>query len=132
MQTLNLVITEVFHLPEHSSLSADPDATLDDEEEEAFQEGLLSGKYFTVAGFSSEQLTHLRHLIEGNGGKAVASGQTADYAVLPMNTVLEEDLHAKQLVSNFMFAYLQYTILTCSCVEENNNLQLVNCRRLSE
>ena len=85
-----------------------------------------------MAGFSSEQLTHLWHLIEGNGGKAVASGQTADYAVLPMNTVLDEDLHAKQLVSNFMFAYLQYTILTCSCVEENNNLQLVNCRRLSE
>ena len=68
-----------------------------------------------MAGFSSEQLTHLWHLIESNGGKAVASGQIADYAVLPMNTVLEEDLHAKQLVSNFMFVYIVYNFNMFFC-----------------
>ncbi|PFX26384.1 DNA topoisomerase 2-binding protein 1-A [Stylophora pistillata] len=95
-------------LKECSSFSADPDATLDnEEEEEAPQDGLLSGKFFTVAGFSSEHLTHLWQLLESNGGKAVSGGQTADYAVLPMNKVPEEDLQAKQLVT---FCWLEQSL----------------------
>ena len=46
-------------------------------------------------------MAHLWQLIESNGGKPAARGQTADYAILPMNTFPEEELRAKQLVSNF-------------------------------
>lgn len=45
-------------------------------------------------------MAHLWQLIESNGGKPVARGQTADYVILPMNTVPDEELRAKQLVSN--------------------------------
>ena len=45
-------------------------------------------------------MTHLWQLIESNGGNPVAMGQTADYAILPMNTVPDKELQAKQLVSN--------------------------------
>ena len=97
----NHVLTEVVYLLEHPGPSADPDATLD-EEGEPEQDGLLSGKCFTIACFSTEHVVHLWKLIESNGGKPVAKDQTADYAILPMNTVPEEDLQAKQLVSTCM------------------------------
>ena len=49
-------------------------------------------------------MAHLWQLIESNGGKPVARGQTADYAILPMNTFADEELQAKQLVSNSPFS----------------------------
>ena len=58
---------------------------------------------FTIAGFANEHVAHLWQLIECNGGKPVARGQTADYLILPMNTVPDEELRAKQLVSNLQF-----------------------------
>ena len=58
---------------------------------------------FTIAGFANEHVAHLWQLIECNAGKPVARGQTADYAILPMNMVPDEELQAKQLVSNSKF-----------------------------
>ena len=58
---------------------------------------------FTIAGFANTHVAHLWQLIESNGGKPVARGQTADYAILPMNTFADEELQAKQLVSNSPF-----------------------------
>jgi len=52
-------------------------------------------------------VAHLWQLIESNGGKHVARGQTADYAILPMNMVPDEKLQAKQLVSNFTIFFLK-------------------------
>ncbi len=48
-------------------------------------------------------MAHLWQLIESNGGKPVAKAQTADYAILPMNTIPEEKLQAKQMVSAYLF-----------------------------
>lgn len=86
--------------------SADPDATLDEDNEPEQDSGLLSGRYFTVAGFADEHLEHLWQMIESNGGKRVGERQIADYAIFPMNSVSEDNLQAKQLVS--------YTILSIS------------------
>ena len=80
--------------------SADPDATLDEDNEPEQDSGLLSGRYFTVAGFADEHLEHLWQIIESNGGKHVGDRQMADYAVFPMNSVPGDNFQAKQLVSH--------------------------------
>lgn len=61
-----------------------------------------------IAGFANEHVAHLWQLIESNAGKPVTKGQTADYAILPMNTVPEEKLQAKQLVSASLFQIVLY------------------------
>ena len=80
--------------------SNDPDATLDDESDCAADGCLLSGRYFTIAGFGDEDVEYLWQLIESNGGKALKSKETrvADFAILNINTVPKEDIQAKQLV----------------------------------
>ena len=55
-------------------------------------------------------MTHLWQLIESNGGKPVARGQTADYAILPMNIAPDKELRAKQLVSNLPFFKENYIL----------------------
>lgn len=76
-----------------------------------------------IAGFANEHVAHLWQLIESNAGKPVTKGQTADYAILPMNTVPEESLQAKQLVSASLFKILtvhRQNVLLCyfsfSCI----------------
>ena len=80
--------------------SADPDATLDEDEEPEHCAGLLSDRYFTVVGFD-EHVERLWQIIESNGGNRAGKRQMADYAIFPMNTVPEGSLQAKQLVSYF-------------------------------
>ena len=53
-----------------------------------------------MVGFTDEHVEHLWQMIESNGGKRVGKRQMADYAIFPMNTVPEDTLQAKQLVSS--------------------------------
>ena len=63
-------------------------------------------------------MAHLWQLIESNGGKPVARGQTADYAILPMNTFADEELQAKQLVSNTHL----FKRKLCNCGQSSQNV----------
>ena len=89
--------------------TADPDATLDeDEEPEQNEDGLLSGRCFRVAGFADVHVERLKQMIESNGGKYAVDTQIADYAIFPMDMVPDSGTKAKEFVSSTFFAKLLY------------------------
>ena len=118
IESINFVKHSIFHFvlfysDPHAEPSADPDATLDEDEPEQ-DGGLLSGRCFTVAGFADEHVEHLWQMIEGNGGKRARESQTADFAIFPMNTCPDDNMQAKHSVSKTTLPLIIYYLVHSS------------------
>lgn len=99
--------------------TADPDATLDeDEEPEQNEDGLLSGRCFTVAGFADVHVERLKQMIESNGGKYAVDTQIADYAIFPMDMVPDSGTKAKEFAT---FCWLEQSLQCDQLLQLNKN-----------
>ena len=78
--------------------------TLDEGEElQPSEVGLLSGKFFTVAGFADMQLERLKEIIVSSGGKFAGDKQIADFAIFPMDMLPDSSTQAKEFVRLHFF-----------------------------